>query len=115
MREQMFAIVDDYWIETDGGQPAFKVDGKALRLPQDALLKTPDGDEVLTIERKILSVRDTMEIQQRDGKTVATVKRALLKLLRDRFSIEVEGGEDVEAQATSSITSTRSCFRATRS
>lgn len=27
MREKMFAIGDDYWIETDGGQPAFKESG----------------------------------------------------------------------------------------
>jgi uncharacterized protein YxjI len=38
-----------------------------------------------------------MEIE-RDGNTVATVKKALLTPLRDRFSIEVEGGEDMEAK-----------------
>ena len=32
MREKMFAIGDDYWIETDGGERAFKVNGKALRI-----------------------------------------------------------------------------------
>ena len=45
----------------------------------------------------MLSVRDTMEIE-RDGKTVATVKKALVSPLRDRFSIDVEGGEDMEAK-----------------
>jgi uncharacterized protein YxjI len=38
-----------------------------------------------------------MEIQ-RNGKTVATVKKALLTPLRERFSIEVEDGEDMEAK-----------------
>ena len=38
-----------------------------------------------------------MEIE-RDGKTVATVKKALITPLRDRFSVEVEGGEDMEAK-----------------
>jgi uncharacterized protein YxjI len=37
-------------------------------------------------------VRDKMEIEH-DGRTVATVKQALVGL-RDRFSIEVEGGLD---------------------
>ena len=32
MREKMFSIGEDYWIETDGGEQAFKVNGKALRL-----------------------------------------------------------------------------------
>jgi uncharacterized protein YxjI len=97
MREKMFAIGDDYWIETDGGRPAFKVDGKALRIRKTLILEAPDGDEVLTIQKKMLSIRDTMEIE-RDGMPVATVKKALLTALRDRFSIEVEGGEDMEAK-----------------
>ena len=38
-----------------------------------------------------------MEIE-RDGDTVATVKKALISPLRERFSIEVEGGEDMKAK-----------------
>ena len=97
MREQMFAIGDDYWIETETGQPAFKVDGKALRVRKTLFLETPAGDEVFTIQKKIVSIRDTMEIE-RDGKSVATVAKALLTPLRDRFSIDVANGEDMEAK-----------------
>jgi uncharacterized protein YxjI len=32
MRQRMLSIGDDFWIETDRGDRAFKVDGKALRL-----------------------------------------------------------------------------------
>jgi uncharacterized protein YxjI len=97
MREKMFAIGDDYWIETDGGERAFKVNGKALRIRDTLVLETLSGDEVFTIQEKKLSVRDKMEIE-RDGKTVATVKKALISPLRERFSIDVEGGEDMEAK-----------------
>ena len=97
MREQMLAIGDDYWIETDSGQPAFKVDGKALRIRDTLVPETPDGGELFTIQEKKLSVRDKMEVE-RDGKTVATVKKALITPLRERFSIEVEGGQDMEAK-----------------
>ena len=97
MREEMFAIGDDYWIETDGGQPAFRVDGKALRIRKTLILETPAGDELFTIQKRLLSIRETMEIE-RDGKAVATVKKALMTPLRDRFSIEVEGGEDMQAK-----------------
>ena len=41
MREKMFAIGDDYWIETDGGEPAFKVDGKVLRVRKTLMLEAP--------------------------------------------------------------------------
>jgi uncharacterized protein YxjI len=97
MREKMFAIGDDFWIETDGGERAFRVNGKALRIRDTLVLETPDGDAVFTIQEKKLSVRDKMEIE-RDGHTVATVKKALVSPLRDRFSIGVEGGEDMEAK-----------------
>ena len=32
MREKMFSIGDDYWIEDDAGRRAYRVDGKALRV-----------------------------------------------------------------------------------
>jgi uncharacterized protein YxjI len=38
-----------------------------------------------------------MEVE-RGGRTVATVKKALITPLHDRFSVEVEGGEDMEAK-----------------
>ena len=97
MRERMFAIGDDYWIETDGGERAFKVNGKAARIRDTFVLETPGGDELFTIQEKKLSVRDKMEIE-RGGHTVATVKKALVSPLRDRFSIDVEDGEDMEAK-----------------
>jgi uncharacterized protein YxjI len=73
------------------------VDGKALRIRNTLVLETPDGEEVFTNQKKLLSIRDTMEIE-RDGRAVATVKKALMTPLRDRFSIEVEHGEDMEAK-----------------
>jgi uncharacterized protein YxjI len=73
------------------------VNGKALRIRDTFVLETPSGDEVFTIQEKKLSVRDKMEIE-RDGKTAATVKKALISPLRERFSIDVEGGDDMEAK-----------------
>ena len=32
MREKMMSIGDDYWIEDDAGDKAFKVNGKAMRI-----------------------------------------------------------------------------------
>ena len=96
MREKMFAIGDDYWIEKDGDK-AFKVNGKALRIRDTLVLESPDGDELFTIQEKKLSIRDKMEIE-RGGKTVATIKKALVSPLRDRYSVEVEGGEDMEVK-----------------
>jgi len=97
MREKMFAIGDDFWIENEARERAFKVNGKALRVRDTLVLEDPSGAELLTIQEKKVRVRDTMEIEH-DGHTVATVKKAIVSPLRDRFAIEVEGGEDMEAK-----------------
>jgi uncharacterized protein YxjI len=97
MREKLFAIGDDFWIETDDGRRAFKVDGKALRVRSTFIMETPSGDELCKIREKKLRVRDTMRIE-RDGDTVATVRKALITPLRDRFSIEVEGAGELSAK-----------------
>jgi uncharacterized protein YxjI len=97
LREQMFAIGDDYWIEGEDGRRLFKVDGKALRLRKTLVLETPEGAEVLTIRKKLLALRDTMEIE-RDGSAVATVTKALFSPLVERYSVALTVGEDMEAK-----------------
>jgi uncharacterized protein YxjI len=97
MREKLFAIGEDFWVESEAGEKAFKVDGKALRLRDTLILQDPSGRELFKVQKKTLHVRDTMNIE-RDGDTAATVKKALIHAVRDRFSIDVEGGEDLEAK-----------------
>jgi uncharacterized protein YxjI len=97
MREKIFAVGNDFWIETEDGQRAFKVDGKALRIRSTFILESPSGEELFKIQEKKLRIRDTMEIE-RDGETVATIKKALITPLRDRFTIHVEGGEELTAK-----------------
>jgi uncharacterized protein YxjI len=97
MREKLFAIGDDYWIENEQGDKAFKVNGKALRVRSTFILEAPSGEELFKIQKKMLHIRDTMEIE-RDGDTVATVKKALITPLRDRFSIELKDGGELTAK-----------------
>jgi len=97
MREKLFAIGDDFWVETESGERAFKVDGKALRVRSTFILESPSGEELFKIQEKKLRVRDTMEIEH-NGDTVATVKKALVTPLRDRFSIELKDGGELSAK-----------------
>ena len=95
MREKVFAIGDDYWVETGEGERAYKVNGKALRLRDTLELENASGQTLLKIQEKKLSVRDTMKIEH-EGDTVATVKKALIGF-RDRFTIDVESGDELKA------------------
>jgi uncharacterized protein YxjI len=95
MREKLLAIGDDFWIENDQGDRAYKVDGKAIRLRQTFVLENASGDELARIQERKLSIRDKIAIQ-RYGHTVATVHKALVGI-RDRFAIDVEHGTNMKA------------------
>ena len=97
MREKMFSIGDDYWIEAGRGERAFKVDGKALRVRDTLVIEDPSGAELCRVQEKKARVRDTMEVE-RGADTIATVKKALVSPLRDRLSIDVRDGDDLEAK-----------------
>jgi uncharacterized protein YxjI len=97
MRAKLFSVGDDFWIETEDGERAFKVNGKALRIRSTFILESPSGEELFKIQEKKLRIRDTMEIE-RDGDTVATIKKALITPLRDRFAIELEDGGELNAK-----------------
>ncbi len=64
MREKLLAIGDDFWIETEGGEKAFKVDGKALRARETFILESPSGDELFKIQKKDLHIHDTMKVER---------------------------------------------------
>jgi uncharacterized protein YxjI len=95
MREKLLAIGDDFWIEDERGERAYKVDGKAFRIRKTFVLEDAAGAEVARIQERKLSIRDKIAIE-RDGDTVATVHKALVGI-RDRFVIDVEHGADMKA------------------
>jgi uncharacterized protein YxjI len=97
MREKLVSIGDDFWIENGMGQRAYKVDGKALRVRDTLKIRDVQGNEVAEIQEKMLRIKDTMDIA-RNGRKIATVKKALITPLRGRFSVDVEGGADMDVQ-----------------
>jgi uncharacterized protein YxjI len=96
MREKLFSIGDDYWIEDDQGEKVFKVNGKALRARATFALEDPSGKDVVKIQDRVMHVRGTMKLE-RDGEEIASVQKALVGF-RDRFHIDVEDGEDLKAK-----------------
>ncbi len=90
MHEKLVTFGDDFVIETANGAPAFKVDGKALRLRNTIQILDSAGNPLYKVQERVVRLKDTMIIE-RDGKTVATVQKALVTPLRDRFDVEVPG------------------------
>ena len=94
MREKLMSIGDDSWIENEDGDRVFKVNGKAARVRDTFILEDPDGAELAKIQERKVSVRDKMAIEF--GDSSASVHKALIGL-RDRYSIDVDGGPDLKA------------------
>ncbi|WP_282696387.1 LURP-one-related family protein [Streptomyces sp. CC208A] len=95
VRDKIFAIGDDYWIEDESGRHAFLVDGKALRLRDTLELKAPDGQVLVTLRQKLFSLRDTMTIE-RDERPLATVRRKRLSLLRNHYRVTLVDGTELD-------------------
>jgi uncharacterized protein YxjI len=96
MRQRLVSIGDDFWIEDDAGERVYKVDGKALRLRKTLVLEDPDGHELAKIREKVLRIKDAMEVEDAEGHRMAMVKKALVSPFRDRWSVEVEDGPDLD-------------------
>ena len=98
MRQKLIAFGDDFYIEDEQGQRVFKVDGKVLRVRDTLVFRDMQGDKLCQIQERMLRVKDTMEIEGPDGKTLATVKKALITPLRDRWTVKIKGGPDLDVQ-----------------
>ena len=96
MRQRMISIGDDYTIEDDHGERVYKLDGKALRIRKTILFKDMDGRELCKIKERMLHVRDSMEIEGPEGNRMALVRKAMITPLRERWSVKVEDGPDLD-------------------
>lgn len=96
MREKLMSIGDDSWIENEAGDKAFKVNGKALRVRNTLILEDPSGRSLFKIQDRPVRIKETMDVEDAGAGTSATVKKALLTPVRDRLSVDVAGGGEMD-------------------
>jgi uncharacterized protein YxjI len=85
-----------------------------MRLRDTFVIEDLQGREVATIREKKLALRESMKTMSA-GATVATVCKARFTPFRIKFTIDVEGGQDIVAQGISCGTSTSSAAETKRS
>jgi uncharacterized protein YxjI len=95
MREKMFAIGDDFWIENEQGRRTYKVNGKLLRVRDTLVFEDKDGRELADLQSKMLTVRDKIRIERKGGKS-ATLIKDLVNIVRDDFLMKFEGGDEIK-------------------
>ena len=97
MKQKLFSWGDDFTIKNEAGGDVFFVDGKAFSIGNKLSFQDMQKGELAFIRQKLLSWGPTYEIT-RNGVLAAVVKKHLFTLLRCRFTIDVPGPDDLEAQ-----------------
>ena len=99
MKQRLFCWGDDFTIKNGVGEDVFFVDGKAFSIGDKLSFQDMQGNELACIRQKLLSWGPTYEIQ-RHGEVAAVVKKHLFTLLRCRFTVDVPGPDDLEAEGS---------------
>ena len=98
MRQKLVSFGDDFYIENSAGQKVFKVDGKVLRVRDTLFFRDMHGNELCKIQEKLARIKDSMEIEGPGGERLAMVKKALITPIRDRWTVKVGNGPDLDVQ-----------------
>ena len=98
MRQKLISFGDDFYIENEAGQKVFKVDGKVLRVRDTLVFKDMQGNKLCQIQERLLTIKDVMAIEDGQGHEIAKVKKALITPLRDRWTVKVRNGPDLDVQ-----------------
>jgi uncharacterized protein YxjI len=99
LRQKLLSFGDDFTIRDDAGNDAYFVDGKAFSIGDQLSLRDMAGNELAFIKQKIFSLGPTYEIH-RNGEVAAVVKRHLFSFIHHRFTVDVPGPDDLEAEGS---------------
>jgi uncharacterized protein YxjI len=98
MKQRLFAIGDDFYIKNERDEKVIKVDGKLLRLKHKLAFEDMNGREIYEIAAKMIDIRETMTIKRPNGDKAAVVHNALISPIKDKWKIDVPGGQDLVAK-----------------
>ena len=97
MRQKFFALGDDFQIRDEGGNEAYYVDGRALSFGDKLSFRDAAGNELAFISQRLMAWGPTYEIW-RNGALAAVVKKKLFAFFHHRFTVDVPGPDDLEAE-----------------
>ena len=99
LRQKILSWGDDFTIRDESGRDWYQVKGKVFSFGDQLSFRDMQGNELAYIKQKLLAWGPTYEIH-RDGVLVAVVKRELFSFLHHRFTVDVPGPDDLEAEGS---------------
>jgi uncharacterized protein YxjI len=95
MRQRLFAWGQDFYINNAAGQPCFKIDGKVRLVKESLKFRDMQGNLLYKLDEKVIRIRESFDILNPNSQVVAKVHNAIFDPLRERFTIEIPGGQDM--------------------
>jgi len=97
LKQKFWSWGDDFTIKDADDREVYLVDGKAFSWGDKLSFQDMQGNELAFIRQKLLSWGPTYEITRGD-QLMAVVKKQLFTLFRCKFTVDVPGPDDLEAQ-----------------
>ena len=97
MKQKFFSWADSFTIKDEAGIDVFFVDGQVFSFGDQLSFKDPHGNELASIKQQVFSWGPTYNIYKGD-QLYAVVKKELFTFFNCRFSVDVPGPNDLEAE-----------------
>jgi len=97
MKQRLFSFGDDFYVKDASDRDIYFVDGKAFSLGDQLSFQDLEGNELAFIKQRLLAWGKTYEIT-REGQVAAVVQKELFSFFHHRFTVDVPGPDDLEAQ-----------------
>ena len=97
MRQKLLSLADNFTIKNEREQDVFLVKGKVFSFGDKLSFQDLAGNELVFIDQRLLNWSPTYELWKGD-ELLAVVKRELFSFIHHRFTVDVPGPNDLEAE-----------------
>jgi uncharacterized protein YxjI len=97
MRQKILSLADSFTIKDENDEDAFQVKGKLFSFGDKLSFQDLAGNELVYIDQRLLNWSPTYELWRGDD-LLAVVKRELFSFIHHRFTVDVPGPDDLEAE-----------------
>jgi uncharacterized protein YxjI len=97
MRQKLLSLADNFTIKNEQEQDVFLVKGKLFSFGDKLSFQDLAGNELVFIDQRLLNWSPTYELW-RKAELLAVVKRELFSFIHHRFTVDVPGPNDLEAE-----------------
>lgn len=98
LREKLFALGSNFWIENEQGEQVYAVSAELLHIRDTLSFADRHGSELCRVQQKLVEVPPAMEILSPDGARLALVQKAWVSFLREHYIVKLDNDTELNVQ-----------------